>query len=199
MTTLTQRYTDAIDYARRAHAGQLRKGTGIPYFAHLVGVSSLVLDCGGDEDQAIAGLLHDVVEDCGDSHAAAVREAFGHRVADIVLACTDGSHEEKAQAESAGTPRANWEARKRRYLAHLEQASADALLVSGCDKLHNLRAILSDLHHPDVGAKVFDRFTGGRDGTLWYYRELAAVFARRGHPAAGELGRAAGNLDRLSL
>ena len=194
MTTLTQRYTDAIDYARRAHAQQLKKGTAIPYFAHLIGVSSLVLDYGGDENQAIAGLLHDVVEDCGGSHADAVRAAFGDRVADIVLACTDGTLEEKAQAEAAGTKRANWEARKRRYLAHLEEASADALLVSGCDKLHNLRAILSDLHDPAVGEKVFNRFTGARDGTLWYYRELAAVFARRGHPATGELGRAVGEL-----
>jgi (p)ppGpp synthase/HD superfamily hydrolase len=129
------------------------------------------------------------------SHADAVRAAFGDRVAGIVLACTDGSHEEKAQAESAGSKRANGEARQRRYLAHLEEASANALLMSGCDKLHNLRAILSDLHDPAVGEKVFDRFTGARDGKLWYYRELAAVFARKGHPAARELEQAVGELE----
>ncbi len=190
MITLTNRYTEAVEYARTAHGGQVRKGTAIPYFAHLIGVSSLVLDCGGDEDQAIAGLLHDVVEDCGDAYAAVVRSRFGDRVADIVQACTDGSQEQKRQADAEGSKRADWEQRKRRYLAHLETCDAEALLVSGCDKLHNLRAILSDLRNPAVGTAVFDRFIGGRDGTLWYYGELATVFARRGHPASRELTRA---------
>ena len=186
-TQLTPRYTEALDYARTAHAGQVRKGTTIPYLAHLLGVSSLVLDHGGDEDQAIAGLLHDVVEDCGEIHADRVRERFGTRVADIVLGCTDATSEAKSGLLDTEAKRADWRLRKQRYLAHLETAAADTLLVSGCDKLHNLRAIVADLRHPDVGATVFDRFTGGRDGTLWYYAALVELFARRRHPAVTEL------------
>ncbi|WIG54535.1 MAG: bifunctional (p)ppGpp synthetase/guanosine-3',5'-bis(diphosphate) 3'-pyrophosphohydrolase [Rhodanobacteraceae bacterium] len=183
---LSQRFTQAVDYAREAHASQTRKGTSIPYIAHLLGVASLVLDYGGDEDQAIAALLHDTIEDQGEHHEAVIRRQFGDRVAGIVLACTDGTLEGKDVPPEQ--KRADWEQRKRRYLAHLADEPGDALLVSGCDKLHNARAIVADLRA--VGPAVFERFTGRRDGTLWYYREIADVFSRRGVPMAGELRNA---------
>lgn len=187
---LTVRFTQAVDYAREAHASQVRKGTSIPYLAHLLGVASLVLDYGGDEDQAIAALLHDTVEDQGEHHEALIRRQFGDRVADIVMACTDGTQEGKAAAQTPEQKRADWERRKRRYLAHLVDTPDDALLVSGCDKLHNARAIVADLHDPAIGAGVFERFTGKRDGTLWYYREIARVFADRKAPMATALAEA---------
>jgi (p)ppGpp synthase/HD superfamily hydrolase len=187
MTPLTDRYTAAVDYARVAHAAQVKKGTAIPYLAHLLGVSSLVIEYGGDEDQAIAGLLHDVIEDCGTEHEAATRARFGDRVTRIVLACTDGTAESKAEGATPTNPRQEWEARKRRYLAHLDQIDDDALLVSGCDKLHNLRSIAADLANPEIGEAVFTRFKGGRDGTTWYYTNLVECFQRRGHPAIREL------------
>lgn len=182
---LSERFTQAVDYAREAHASQTRKGTSIPYLAHLLGVASLVLRYGGDEDQAIAALLHDTIEDQGAHHESLIRRQFGDRVAGIVLACTDGTREGKAAAETPEDKLADWTRRKQRYLAHLAETPDDTLLVSGCDKLHNARAIVSDLR--ETGPVVFDRFTGGRDGTLWYYREIARVFADRKTPMAAEL------------
>jgi len=186
---LTERFTAAVDYARIAHAGQLRKGTRIPYIQHLLGVASLVLEHGGDEDQAIAGLLHDVLEDCGEAHAATIGDRFGPRVLAIVRGCTDGTAEGKAAVTDPDARRRDWVGRKQAYLAHLTHASDDVLLVSGCDKLHNARAIVGDLERLDVGRSVFDRFTGGRDGTLAYYRQLAELFTRRGAAMAGALER----------
>jgi (p)ppGpp synthase/HD superfamily hydrolase len=190
MTWLTDRYTAAVDYAREAHATQVKKGTTIPYLSHLLGVSSLVIEYGGDEDQAIAGLLHDVIEDCGEAHEEGVRQRFGERVARIVLACTDGTAQSKADDARPDDPKLEWEARKRRYLAHLDHVDEDALLVSGCDKLHNLRAIGADLANPAVGSTVFSRFKGGREGTCWYYTELVEHYRRRRHPAIRELQQA---------
>ena len=164
--------------------------------SHLLGVSGLVLEFGGDEDQAIAGLLHDVGEDCGSHHEHIVCERFGDRVVRIVMACTDGSQEAKAAARTPEEKRANWEARKTAYLEHLKHEPDDVLLVSGCDKLHNARAILQDVRNPNVGLAVFDRFTGGKDGTLWYYESLAEVFASRNTPMASELAAAVSDLCR---
>lgn len=186
---LSERFTQAVDYAREAHASQTRKGTSIPYLAHLLGVASLVLDYGGDEDQTIAALLHDTIEDQGAHHEALIRHQFGDRVADIVMACTDGTQEGKAHATTPEAKRADWLQRKQHYLAHLAEASDDTLLVSGCDKLHNARAIVTDLHDPAVGAAVFERFTGKRDGTLWYHRELVRVFAEKHVRTADALAR----------
>lgn len=184
MTVLTHRFTQAIEYARIAHAAQFRKGSGIPYIYHLLGVASLVLEYGGNEDQAIAGLLHDVLEDCGAGHEASIRAQFGKVVGDIVTACTDGTVEGKAQAERGGTALEHWRERKLKYLAHLRTESVEALLVSGCDKLHNARAILGDLENPAVGVGVFDRFTAKRDGTLHYYQSLAEILSERQAPMA---------------
>ena len=125
----------ALDYAADAHQTQARKGSTIPYLSHLLGVSSLVIEYGGDEDQAIAGLLHDAIEDCGAKHEAIISDRFGPRVARIVRACTDAD----------SFPKPPWRARKEAYLRHLETADRDALLVSCCDKLHNARTIVTDL------------------------------------------------------
>lgn len=193
---LTKQFTKAVDYAREQHKHQTRKGANIPYLYHLLGVASLVIEFGGDEEQAIAGLLHDIVEDQGEHHADIVRRDFGERVARIVMACTDGSQTEKAAARTPEEKRANWESRKIRYVEHLRGAPDDVLLVSGCDKLHNARAILQDLRNPDVGVTVFDRFTGKKQGTLWYYRALSDIFTARQAPMARELNDVVTAMER---
>lgn len=179
MTVITSRYVDAVNYARIAHAAQVRKGTQIPYLHHLLAVSSLVLEYEGTEDQAIAALLHDVLEDCGAAHLATLRVEFGDEVARIVEDCTDGSAESKKDAADLESRRADWRVRKLQYLEHLAHASENTLLVSACDKLHNARAIVGDLENPNVGFGVFERFTGGVAGTLQYYQSLAEVFRDR--------------------
>jgi len=175
---LTQRFAQGLELAVRAHDGQVRKGTSIPYIAHPMGVASIALEYGADEDQAIAALLHDAVEDGGAHFEQEIRERFGARVAGIVMGCTDG-------VPDAAGQKPPWKQRKERYLTHLEQADAQTLLVSGSDKLHNARAILADLH--TVGEAVFDRFTASKEETLWYYTSLAAIFSRRGVPVAAAL------------
>ncbi len=184
MTVLSRRYTDAVDYARIAHATQFRKGSRIPYLQHLLAVSSLVLEYGGNEDQAIAGLLHDVLEDCGAEHEATIRARFGDAVGDIVVACTDGSAEAKAAAVGIDARYQDWQRRKLAYLAHLRVAPDSVLLVSGCDKLHNGRSVVTDLEDPAVGTAVFARFTAGVHGTLRYYHSLSEIFRDRGQPMA---------------
>jgi len=176
---VTRRYAEAVAYACAAHRGQVRKGSETPYVAHPLAVSALVLQYGGDEDQAIAALLHDVLEDCGEKHALEIEAHFGPRVLGIVRACTDGVAGEKAP----------WRQRKVAYIDHLQHVHEDALLVSLCDKLHNASAIHADLLRH--GAAVFDRFTADADGTVWYYDSLAKVFQRRlsGHPAVAALRR----------
>lgn len=198
MTIITRRFTDALDYARIAHAAQFRKGTEIPYLSHPIGVASLVIEFGGNEDQAIAALLHDVIEDCGEPHRALIRAQFGEGVVGIVGDCTDGSAEQKAGAVDAAAKQANWTNRKLKYIAHLADVDDTTLLVSGCDKLHNARAILSDLENPEVGGKVFDRFTGKRKGTLGYYQSLAEIFTKRGVPMAAELERTVARIHELA-
>jgi (p)ppGpp synthase/HD superfamily hydrolase len=179
MTVLTERFARAVDYARIAHADQKRKGTSIPYLTHLLSVASLVIEFGGSEDQAIAGLLHDTLEDCGAHLEPMIRAQFGDTVVDIVLACTDGTAEGKGEHITPEAKKADWLRRKQNYLAHLAQAPDDVLLVSGCDKLHNARTILGDLEDPDVGMSVFTRFKGGVDGTLGYYESLHRTLQQR--------------------
>ncbi len=162
-----ERLSEAAAFALTIHADQTRKGSETPYIGHLLGVASLVLENGGDEDQAIAGLLHDAIEDQGAHQATPIRERFGERVLAIVLGCTDADT----------LPKPPWRVRKEVYIAHLETATPDILLVSCADKLYNARAIRTDLM--TVGIAVFDRFKAGRDGTLWYYDALAQVFKRR--------------------
>jgi hypothetical protein len=198
MTIVSARFSEAVEYARAAHDGQVRKGSGIPYLYHLLAVSSLALEYGGNEDQAIAGLLHDVLEDCGAEHEAVIRQQFGDHVAAMVLACTDGTAESKAKAADPEAKRRNWWERKLHYLAQLKSKPAGTLLVSCCDKLHNARAIVRDLEDPAVGQEVFSRFTGGIDGTLRYYQSLAEFFALREVVAARDLQNVVARMHALA-
>ena len=165
---LGPRFLRAFQFATDKHAGQTRKASAIPYIAHLMGVASLVLEAGGDEDLAIAALLHDVVEDCGGAPMLnEVRRRFGRRVASVVEGCTD--------ADSC--PKPPWRERKEGYIRRLRSADADTRLVSAADKLNNARSILTD--YREIGESVWARFQGGREGTLWYYRALCDQFLRR--------------------
>lgn len=195
---LSKKFVEAVDYARQQHKDQVRKGMRVPYITHLLGVAGLVLEYGGDEEQAIAGLLHDVIEDCGSKHEAVIRKRFGDRVVNIVLACTDGTEESKASATTPEAKLENWRYRKLAYLGHLRSEAADALLVSCCDKLHNARAVVADLENPTVGRAVFDRFTGRRDGTLRYYYSIAGIFTRRKVSAASALEAAVKRMHALA-
>jgi (p)ppGpp synthase/HD superfamily hydrolase len=164
---LGPRFRRAFLFAAEKHAKQARKASTIPYIAHLMGVASLVLEFGGDEDMAIAALLHDVVEDCGGaSMLKEVGRRFGDRVAKIVDGCTDAYE----------IPKPPWRERKENYIRHLRSADAETRLVSAADKLNNLRSILSDFRQ--IGDAIWERFNGGREGTLWYYRALLEEFQR---------------------
>lgn len=182
-----RRLAEAFAFAAGAHREQMRKDTGIPYVSHLMSVCALVLEHGGDEDQALAGLLHDVIEDGGAEYEPVIRKLFGERVATIVRACTDADVQ----------PKPPWRERKEAYIQHLREAGPDALLVSTCDKLHNARSIVADQRI--LGDEMFSRFNAGKEQTLWYYASLAAVFqARMPGPLADELARTVGEMHRLA-
>jgi (p)ppGpp synthase/HD superfamily hydrolase len=185
---LTARFEDALGYAARLHSGHVRKGTAIPYVAHLLAVAGLVLEHGGDEDEAIAALLHDAAEDCGGRPILdAIRGRFGERVAAIVEGCSDSL--------TAGE-KAPWWERKTEYLKHLRNAPPSVRLVSAADKLHNARAILAD--YRSIGDDLWERFTAKREGTLWYYGKLVDLFRDLGpHHLAEELTRVVSELRRL--
>ena len=172
--TLGARYAEAVAYVSALHATQTRKTTTIPYISHLLGVSSLVLEAGGDEDLAIAALLHDGPEDQGGQPTLdEIRSRFGDRVAHIVEGCTDSFTEDPEN-------KAPWKERKIAYLEHLKEADVDTLTVSIADKLHNARAIVTDLmiHGDDT----WERFNGKKDGTLWYYKSILAIAQKSGAP-----------------
>ena len=174
-TILTDRFDRALLYATHVHGGQTRKGTAIPYVAHLMAVAGTVLEYGGDEDLAIAALLHDSVEDQGGkARLEDVRNRFGERVARVVEACSDSLAD-----TGAGERKAGWEERKKKYLAHLKTADEDILNVSLADKVHNARAILRDLRKPEIGEKIWSRFSQPKERTLWYYTSLAAIFRKK--------------------
>ena len=167
---LGPRFEDALGYAARLHAEQVRKQSGVPYVSHLLAVCSLVLENGGDEDEAIAALLHDAVEDQGGAlRSAEIRRRFGDRVADVVDGCSDTDQ----------VPKPPWRQRKEAYLRHLADPGTpeSVLRVSTADKLHNARSVLADRH--DVGEAVWDRFNAGRDEQLWYYRSLVEILRNR--------------------
>lgn len=173
---LGQRFAAALTFAYGAHIDQPRKGGEVPYIGHLLGVCALVIEEGGDEDAAIAALLHDAVEDQGGQVMLdEIRERFGDAVGEIVLACSD----------TLVTPKPPWHERKRSYLAHLATEPAQVRLVSLADKLFNARAIRRD--YEKVGEELWDRFKGKndprtrdevRDAQLWYYGELSETFTR---------------------
>ena len=185
---LTGQFEKALVYAARLHATQYRKGTSRPYLAHLLGVASIVLTHGGDEDEAIAALLHDAVEDQGGLKTLrAIRKKFGARVARIVDGCTD----------SYTVPKPPWLERKKEYLRHLRRADSSVRLVSAADKLYNAREILDD--YRTRRDSVFDRFKGGKKGTIWYYREVARILRRKGpRTLVRELDRVVTELERLA-
>lgn len=186
-TQLTGRFVAALDYARQLHGQQVRKGTQTPYIAHLLSVAALVLEDGGDEDEAIAALLHDAIEDQGGGATRdEIRRRFGLRVTEIVDGCTD--------AETI--PKPPWRTRKLAYLVELQTASAEILRVSNADKLHNARATLMDYRL--LGEELWSRFNGGKEGTLWYYRILVDTFERlRSGPLVEELRHTVAELERL--
>ena len=169
----------ALALAHKAHRTQKRKGTDIPYISHPMAVSALTLEYGGNEDQAIAALLHDAIEDGGQAYAPLIEEVFGFGVLGMVLDCTDGTAEGKATAATPEGKLADWKTRKLAYLEHLrgKPPATPSLLVSACDKLHNARTILFDFRK--LGEPLFRRFTAGREGTLWYYDELATIFMEK--------------------
>ena len=162
----TNRFDQALAMAIDKHRSQFRKGSDIPYISHLMTVSGLVLENGGDEDQAIAGLLHDAVEDAGGLETLEeIRVQFGDRVANIVWDCTDAWE----------NPKPPWKDRKDAYVAKLPTKHPDSLLVSLADKVHNARAIRDD--YREIGDEIWNRFAGGKEGTIWYYRALSQTFS----------------------
>lgn len=178
----------AFVFAAEKHKGQTRKASSIPYIGHLMGVASLVLEAGGDEDLAIAALLHDVVEDCGGvPMLKQVRRRFGSRVAKVVDGCTDAYTD----------PKPAWRERKEKYIARLRDEDEDTRLVSAADKLNNVRSIVSD--YRAVGESVWSRFKGGREGTLWYYRTLRDEFLRdKSNRITRDLALAVSELESLA-
>lgn len=186
---LSQRFEDALIYAAKLHTRQVRKGSGVPYIAHLLGVASIVLEYGGDEDEAIAALLHDSIEDQGgDTVRQEIRRRFGERVAEIVDGCTDTDVQ----------PKPPWRERKEAYINHIRDAAPSVRLVSVADKLHNAQTILKD--YRSVGDAIWERFKGGKEGTLWYYRSLVTEFRATGpSPLVDELDRVVKEVERLAM
>jgi (p)ppGpp synthase/HD superfamily hydrolase len=190
---LTEHFDRAVQYANRIHADQTRKGTDVPYMTHLLGVASLVLENGAQsEEEVIGALLHDAAEDQGGrSRLEDIREQFGEQVGHIVDACTD----------SYDNPKPPWRPRKEAYVAHVRERAErggdePALRVSLADKLHNTRAIIADVR--ESGDALFERFSGKKEGTIWYYAALVEAF--RGFPnrMVGELEREVTELRRLA-
>lgn len=162
---LTWRFKSALEYATVVHGGQVRKETSVPYISHLLAVCALVLEDGGGEDEAIAALLHDAVEDGGGrARREDIRLHFGDPVAEIVWACSDTDE----------TPKPLWKERKTQYIGHIGQASPEARRVSCADKVHNARSILLD--YRERGENLWERFNAKGDEQLWYYRELVKAF-----------------------
>jgi GTP pyrophosphokinase len=185
---LSERFTDALTFATELHANQTRKGGGVPYISHLLGVASIALEYGANEDEAIAALLHDAIEDQG---GAATREEIRHRFGDVVTEIVDGC------TDSDQTPKPPWLQRKEAYIAHIPTASASVRLVSAADKLHNAWSILKDYRL--TGDAVWERFQGGKHGTLWYYRSLVKAFHTAGStPLVEEFERVVDELERLA-
>ena len=183
-----EKFEAALVYAARLHRDQTRKGSGIPYVNHLLAVAAIVGENGGTEEEVIAALLHDAPEDHGGrARLEEIRERFGDDVAEIVAGCTD-TYED---------PKPAWQPRKEAYVAHVRTASASVRLVSAADKLHNARAILADLR--TSGEALWGRFTGGKEGTLWYYRALVGAYAAAGtNGVVEELGEVVRKIESLA-
>ena len=182
------RFEEALQWATQLHAGQSRKGTRIPYISHLLSVAALVIEDGGDEDEAIAALLHDAVEDQGGLQTREeIRRRFGDRVVSIVDGCTD----------AFSSPKPPWRERKEKHIENVRCAAPEVLRVSVADKLHNARSILDDLRRD--GDTTWSRFRGGKDGTLWYYRTMTRALEQVGSSRLlQELRRVVSELERLA-
>lgn len=184
----SSRFLNALNYAARLHASQFRKRTERPYIGHLLSVTSIVIEYGGDEEMAIAALLHDAVEDQGGiPRLREIQRKFGKRVAHIVDGCTD----------SYADPKPPWMERKRAYVERVGRESAEVRLVSAADKLSNARETLYEVRvHGDT---VFERFAGKKAGTLWYYRALVNEFRKAGStPLVDELDRVVTELESMT-
>ncbi len=192
----SKRFDDALLTAVDLHRGQARKGSDIPYVTHLLAVAAIVGESGGTEDEVIAALLHDAIEDT-DATYRTLADRFGKPVADVVRACSD----------TDVTPKPAWEKRKKDYVAHVVGASESVRLVSAADKLANARSVLADLRV--LKEELWARFRGGKDGTLWYYRSLVSVFDIAGsspimgtpdrtRPVVEELDRVVGEIEKLA-
>jgi len=185
---LSNRFSEALTYAAELHATQVRKGSGVPYIAHLLGTASIALEYGASEDEAIAALLHDAIEDCG---GPAIREAIRLRFGDTVTAIADGC------TDADATPKPPWRQRKAAYIDRIPTATRSVRLVSAADKLYNARSIVKDFRQ--LGDSVWERFKGKKDGTLWYYRSLVEAFRQaESTPIVEELERTVLELERLS-
>jgi (p)ppGpp synthase/HD superfamily hydrolase len=184
---LTNRFSQALSFTFELHRDQFRKGNEIPYIAHLLAVAALVIESGGTENEAIAGLLHDAPEDQGGLDTLdQIRSLFGDQVAAIVDGCTD----------TYITPKPPWRERKEIYLRHLSGASVQVRRVSLADKLNNSMAILRD--YRIFGEEIWDHFKGGKEGTLWYYRSLVIIFQESGSDwMTLELERVVSEIEQL--
>ncbi len=183
------RFDHALVYAHQLHARQTRKGTPTPYVGHLLAVAAIVIDNYGTEEEVIAALLHDAVEDQGGAKTREeIRQRFGEQVAAIVDGLTDTDQ----------TPKPPWRKRKEDYIAHLAEAPSSVLLVSLADKIHNAGSILRDVRAD--GEDVWKRFNGGKAGSLWYYRALVETFRVRGEFTSliEELDRIVTELEQLA-
>lgn len=166
-TQLGDKFEQALQFALHIHAGQTRKGSQTPYFAHILGVASLVLEDGGTETEAIAALLHDAAEDGAGQHTLdQIKSQFGDEIAEIVLECSD----------TLETPKPPWKARKQAHIDHLKTARPESVHVKLADKVHNANNLLRSLH--EQSPSIWHDFKGGREGTLWYFREMHAVFSQ---------------------
>lgn len=183
--TLTPRFSEALQFTANLHATQQRKISGEPYLAHLMATTAIVLEHDGDEDEAIAALLHDAVEDQGGKPTLEeIRRRFGQRVAEIVAGCSDADE----------TPKPPWRERKEAHIARLHDAPASIRLVAAADKLHNAQSLLRDYRRH--GPAIWEKFHGGRDGTLWYYRAVAETLRKSGEsPLVDELHRTVSELE----
>jgi (p)ppGpp synthase/HD superfamily hydrolase len=189
---LTWRFDAALQFASGLHHDQPRKGVPIPYIAHLMSVCALVLEAGGDEDQAISALLHDAVEDQGGKATLdTIRHLFGKRVADAVESCSDSTATDP-------TKKLPWRERKEMYLTHLQGAKEDAVLIAAADKLHNARAILSD--YRELGEQLWLRFNAPKNEQLWYYCALVETLRQTVAPTVlvGELEKIVKELTELA-
>lgn len=192
----TDRISAAFALAALVHEKQTRKSTDIPYISHPMAVAAQVAVWGGSEDQFIAALLHDVVEDGGAQYMPVIEEHFGKHVLDLVMACSDA-------APQRGQPKGAWIERKEKYIANLRSAADEVLLISAADKWHNLASILADAKQ--LGEVVFDRFirqdferTDKKKMVLWYYKELLAVYRERNVPVVVELENLLSEIENVT-